>query len=165
MRIDSERTIIVPILGETMRSLLGKDLPDTVQGYRRGEGWPGPELLEALPVFINDLQDDPSSLGWHAWMVIQKKGSLIIGDVGFKGPPEKENTVEIGFSIVPSRRGSGFALEAVSSMVEHALSTHANIRLTAECSADNRPSRKILETCGFRRSGRIGENLLFRRDG
>ena len=164
MRIDSDRTIIVPILGETMRSLLGKDLPDEVQGYLRGEGWPGPELLEALPVFINDLQDDPSSLGWHAWMMIEKKSSLVIGDVGFKGPPDKENSVEIGFSIVPLRRGSGLALEAVSSMVEYVLSTHANIRLTAECSPDNPPSLKILEACGFRRSGRIGENILFRRD-
>ncbi len=146
-----------------MRSLLGKDLPDTVQGYHREE-WPGPELLEALPVFINDLQDNPSSLGWHAWIMIERKSSLIIGDVGLKGPPGKENTVEIGFSIVPSRRGSGFALEAVSSMVEHVLSTDANIRLTAECSPDNSPSLRTLETCGFRRSGRMGENLLFRRD-
>ncbi|MCK5772852.1 MAG: GNAT family N-acetyltransferase, partial [Thermoplasmata archaeon] len=116
------------------------------------------------PVFINDLQDDPSSLGWHAWMVIEKKSSMIIGDVGFKGPPEKENVVEIGFSIVPSRRGSGYAAEAVSSMVEYALSKHGTIRLTAECSLDNRPSLRILETCGFHRSGRVGENLLFRRD-
>ncbi len=163
MRIDSERTIIVPLTRETMRSLLGKDLPDEVQGYRREE-WPGPELLEALPVFINDLQDEPSTLGWHAWMMIERKISLIIGDVGFKGPPGRENSVEIGFSIVPSRRGWGFALETVSSMVEYVLSTDASIRLTAECSPDNLPSLRTLETCGFRRSGRIGENLLFRRD-
>lgn len=164
MRIDSERTIIVPILRETMRSLIRKELPDTVQGYRRCYGWPGPELLEALPVFINDLQDDPSSLGWHAWMIIRKKSSLIIGDVGFKGTPDEERVVEIGFSIVPSKRRSGYAVEAVSSMVEYVLSKHGTIRLTAECSPENPGSIKTLEACGFHRSGRIEDNILFRKD-
>ncbi len=147
-----------------MRTLLLDDTSGPIQGYRRAVGWPGPELLEALPVFINDLQDDPSSFGWHAWMVVERDGLLIIGDVGFKGPPDEERVAEIGFSIVPSKRGSGYAAEAVASLVKYALSRHGPIRSIAECSPDNLGSIRTLKTCGFHRSGAMGENILFRKD-
>ena len=165
MRIETDRITILPIPRETMLELLKDEIPGLISGYRREEGWPGPELLEALPTFINDLMDDPTTLGWHAWMIMERRSSSIIGDVGFKGPPDINGTMEMGFSIVPSRRRMGYAAEAVSSLAENILSRYPGHHITAVCSRENTGSRRTLRACGFRRYGTIGCDLLFRKDG
>lgn len=106
--------------------------------------WPLPILLEALPVMSNDLMDDPSLLGWHAWCVVQKDHNIIIGDVGFKGPPDINGAIKIGYSIIPAYRNQGLAKEAVKAMIETVSKDPSVRKITAEVLALNIPSIKLL---------------------
>lgn len=100
---------------------------------------------------INDLQDSPSSFGWHAWAVVEGTTGMVIGDVGFKGPPDGERTVEMGYSIVPQLHRNGYGKEAVSFLMEHALGSGEVKRIRAKVNEDNIPSKELLRSLGWER--------------
>lgn len=146
--IETERLILLPVFRYDMAGLLGGK-KKRILGYRCHEEWPGWELLEALPVMMNDLQDDPSSVGWHVWAVIEKRSSTIIGDVGFKGSPDRHGMVKMGYSIAVPFRRSGYAKEAVRALACYALGTGEISGITAEVDPSNLPSWKLLSTLGW----------------
>jgi len=78
-----------------------------------------------------------------------RAGRVLIGDLGFKGKPDREGTVEIGYSVLPVYRRQGYAFEAVQALVGWAFAQQSVKRITAACSPDNAPSVRILERLGM----------------
>ena len=68
--------------------------------------WPPGEYdRDAQKFFYNCLKkNDSSVIGWYIWYAIRRPQnntpSLLIGAGGYFGPPDKDGTVEIGFSVV-----------------------------------------------------------------
>ena len=78
-----------------------------------------------------------------------------IGGIGFKGRPEA-GCVEIGYGLVPSARGHGYAAEAVVALL--AIATHHGLsRVIADTAPDNISSQRTLIRAGFRLVGTDGE--------
>ncbi len=72
-----------------------------------------------------------------------------IGGIGFKGQPVN-GSVEIGFGLVPSARGHGYAAEAIVALLEVA-ADHGLLGVTADAAPDNVASQRSLIRAGFRR--------------
>lgn len=94
----------------------------TLLGVRVPDDWPAQNLQEFLPSYIQQLKADPSLLGWGIWLMVHRAERMIIGDLGFKGRPDREGTVEIGYGVVLAYRRQGYAFEAVQALVGHSLS-------------------------------------------
>ena len=60
------------------------------------DAWPGADLLEALPFFIEAMEQDPLGLVWDG-IIIHKADQIAIGGIGFHGPPNEAGRVEIGY--------------------------------------------------------------------
>ena len=75
----------------------------------------------------------------------------MIGDLGFKGKPNRRGTVEIGYRVAPAYRRQGYASEATRALVDWALAQGGVERITAECNPDNVGSIRVLEKLGMRR--------------
>ena len=60
-------------------------------------------------------------------LVVERGSGKAVGGVGFFGAPE-QGRIEIGYSIVESRRGRGYATEAVIAMPGHVSPTDAQAR-------------------------------------
>lgn len=71
-----------------------------------------------------------------------------------------ESTVEIGYGIIPSAQGKGYATEAVQRLVEWALSNRNVTMIVAECLDDNVPSIRVLEKLQMKRIG-SENNMLY----
>jgi RimJ/RimL family protein N-acetyltransferase len=71
-----------------------------------------------------------------------------IGGLGFKGRPDA-GCVEIGYGLVPSARGHGYAAEAVIALLTVA-ADHAVSRVIADTTPDNIASQRTLIRAGFR---------------
>ena len=70
-------------------------------------------------------------------------------DVGDqKGPPESGET-EIGYNIVPSRQGRGYATEAVRTLLAMAWAHPQARSVTASTAPGNVASQRVLEKAGF----------------
>ncbi len=75
---------------------------------------------------------------------------MAVGGIGFKGRPEG-GVVEIGYGLVPSARGHGYAAEALRALLEVA----ADLGVTtvrADTDLDNVASQRTLEHAGFRQT-------------
>ncbi|MGH3055103.1 MAG: GNAT family N-acetyltransferase, partial [Gaiellaceae bacterium] len=83
----------------------------------------------------------------------------VIGDVGLKGPPDADGSVEIHFGLIPAYRGQGCGTEAVQALISWAF-TQPQVRLiTAVCDHDNAASIRVLKKLGMRRVRVEGRSL------
>ena len=75
---------------------------------------------------------------------------VVVGDIGFHGPPSPEFAVEIGYSVVPACRGRGIATRACALILQQAWQDGA-FTVVAETDADNVASQAVLLRNGFQR--------------
>lgn len=125
------------------------------------EFWP-PEFNDADTVaFVRDrLSEHPDHVGWWAWYWLIKPQTspsapahstapMLIGNGGFKGPPNAAGEVEIGYSILPAWRRQGLASEGVNALCawarRHGGATVAIIDTLPELTGSIGVARK----CGF----------------
>jgi ribosomal-protein-alanine N-acetyltransferase len=119
-------------------------------GVRVPEHWPGPDLTEALPFFLEEMEQNPSGPIWDG-IIIHRADKVIIGDMGFVGGgPDAAGVVEIGYSIIPEYRNLGYATEMAQALIRWAFQQQEIKVVIASCLYDNIGSIKVLEKVGMR---------------
>ena len=108
--------------------------------------------------YLEELKKDSTLSGWGVWMVIDKETNTIIGDIGFKGKPNSDQTVEVGYGMIPSAQNKGYATEAVKEIIKWAFSFENVNKVMAECLVDNISSTRVLEKLHMHKVGVI-DNL------
>lgn len=123
--------------------LLNAEVPDN---------WP-PPLNDAASseFFLNYAENNPDALEFGMWYIILVDGGRreAIGNIGFKGKPDGNNTVETGYSIMETHQKNGFASEAVKGLLEWVFKQPNVERVIAETLNDGFPSQKVLKNNGF----------------
>lgn len=71
-----------------------------------------------------------------------------VGGIGFKGQPVG-GWAEIGYGLVPSARGHGYAAEALATLLSVA-AEHGLSKVLADTASDNIASQRTLARAGFR---------------
>jgi ribosomal-protein-alanine N-acetyltransferase len=126
------------------------------------DGWPTPDLKEASSFFLARLEEDPLAYVWLIWVILSEEDRSVVGDIGFKGKPDDEGTVEIGYSIIPSFRRRGFAVEAAQGLVKWAAETGEVKTIVAECDRSNTASTRVLEKLRMERMDDAGDPIRWR---
>jgi [ribosomal protein S5]-alanine N-acetyltransferase len=115
------------------------------------ESWP--EFPESIPRTYEYLKAHPSSPRWGYHLFVHTKDRALIGEGGYKGNPDKEGMVEIGYAIVPEYRRRGFASEAAKGLTDHAFS-HPEVNLVqAHTLHDGTASIGVLKKLGMKYAG------------
>ncbi len=122
---------------ETAARLLSAALPTD---------WPQADLLDVLPLQAAAAHGEEH---FGVWVIIERESKTVVGDIGFIGPPGEDGAVEIGYSIIPDRRGRGYATEAARVLVDWALREPGVGSVVAGCEKENLPSIRVLERIGF----------------
>ncbi len=115
--------------------------------------WPSADLREVLPGYADALERDPGLLGWGVWLILDGRGANLVGDVGFKGPPDSAGEIEIGYGVVVPHRRRGLATEAAAALIEWAWRQPGVQRITARCFEFNEASIAVLRRLGFHLRG------------
>ncbi len=115
--------------------------------------FPDSDLSRMLPAYAAGLEaadaDAAVRAGWGLWLVIFKRDRLVVGGVGFKGPPSPRGEIAVGYGIVRAHRRRGLAAEATAALVRWAFVDARVSRIIAECAADNAASFGVLRRVGF----------------
>jgi len=98
--------------------------------------------------------------GWIMFALEQKNDGRMIGEVGIYISAQKASLGDIGWSIHPDYQRRGYASEAAPFLLAYAFAERGLHRLTANCTADNVPSTRIMERLGMRREGYFRESLF-----
>lgn len=125
------------------RSHLAKLLDATVHVE-----WPNPDFAEVLPEVLEGRKTHPQSTEWRA-LIVHKADRVLMGDIGFFGPPGEEGSVTVGYGVVPSYRGQGYASEALQAMMKWGFAQVGVRQILADCEAWNVGSIRVLEKAGM----------------
>jgi RimJ/RimL family protein N-acetyltransferase len=86
---------------------------------------------------------------WGPCFFVAGEPPALVGWGGYKGPPDADGTVEIGYEIAASCRGRGLATDAARTMVTEAFADPAVHRVIAHTLPEHNASNHILRKLGF----------------
>ncbi len=120
-------------------------------------GWLLPKEEEIAPHFWLEIvrdrinQDPENGFWWFPWLIIAD--NLVVGMGGFKGSPNTNGVVEIGYGIIPSQQKRGFATQAVNLLLQEGF-YKAGIQTIEACTTpSNFASWRVLERNQFVKIG------------
>lgn len=158
MSFETLRLTLVPCSPEHILALI--DQPERFEelvGMHAAEGLRGLYTSdEVSPNWLAALRDSSGPDPWrHGFFVVHRDTRSVIGSAGFKGPPDSSGMVEIGYGIVPSFEGQGYATEAAAALIGFAFASGRVRLVRAHTLPTSNPSTRVLVKCGFRRTGTV----------
>ncbi|MEU3842008.1 GNAT family N-acetyltransferase [Streptomyces sp. NPDC028635] len=95
------------------------------------------------------------------FVLVRREDGLAVGGMGFHGTPDEDGRVEVGYDLVPSARGRGYATEALRALAHWALE-RGDVRVVfATVDRDNKPSRAVITRAGFTQVSDDGAQLAY----
>jgi ribosomal-protein-alanine N-acetyltransferase len=88
---------------------------------------------------------------WRGWAVMLKHDDRVIGTLA--AGQKRPGVSEIGYLLVRSAWGRGYAREAVSRLIDLLVHEEGQRRVFADTDPDNAASNALLAALGFRREG------------
>ncbi|GHB80162.1 MULTISPECIES: GNAT family N-acetyltransferase [Streptomyces] len=117
----------------------------------RSTHWAGDFPAEGDRMVASLFDQHPAWLDAYGHrLIIERESGLVVGSIGLFWPPS-EGVLEIGYGIVASRRGRGYAPEATQALAEFALTAPEVHTVSADVELSNPSSVRVLEKAGFRR--------------
>jgi len=160
LQIETDRLRLVPCsVAAAQAAIADRSELAAAIGMRVPDDWPAEDLRDFLPVYGQTVGNEVARAGWGIWLMLHPAEQTLIGDIGFKGPPDGSGAVEIGYSVLPAFRGHGYATEAACALTGWAAAQPGVRRVTAECLEDNRASIRVLEKAGMHQIGRDENGL------
>ncbi|GAA1198540.1 GNAT family N-acetyltransferase [Kitasatospora gansuensis] len=116
---------------------------------RWAPGYPGVGDVNAARRFLDTCAEngDPQPLG--SYEIRRREDGWVIGGLGFHGVPDRTGTVTIGYGLVPSVRGQGYASEAVRALLAFARSRGV-AAVEGDTDLGNVGSQRVMVAAGMR---------------
>ena len=108
---------------------------------------------------------DENDHAWYTyWLVVVVGQGQGVGLAGFKGLPDSQGEVEIGYGIDPAFQSQGYTTEAVRALIAWAFETPACRAVIADPKKSNLASNRVLEKVGMRPYAESAEAIFWRID-
>lgn len=143
--IKTQRLILIPITIKLMDCFSDRIIFVQNDTFTLHQGWPTPDTYDIMPIVKAALERQGGPTGFEFWMIVDHESQMVIGDIGFHGPPDEEGSVEIGFGLVEDYRGRGYGFEALCALFDWLKQKEEVKVIEANCLIDNEPSKKILQ--------------------
>ncbi len=161
--IATDRLIIIPMTYSMVCTVLsGRTEEYEKLGVKFNGKWPLQDTLDILH-FIKDKMKKNDVEGFDVWMVVKKEGMTVIGDAGFKGAPNDNGEIEIGFGLIKEEQQKGYGYEVASSLIKWASQINTVKVIKADCLIDNIGSIKLLKKCGMNEIQRDNEFIYWEK--
>lgn len=161
--IHTERLTLVSMSVPFMRALERRDMNAAAAEIGAAvPDWLADQLSDFVKYRLGQLNSDSGLQVWLGRALVVPDaadgtyGRRVIGSVGFHGPPDESNRLEIGYSVDPAYRRHGFAREAIRTMFDWAHRTHGVDTFIASISPGNEPSLRLAAQFGF---SKVGEQM------
>lgn len=164
--ICTERLTLQALSEDQLRAYLsGQDGPSS--GERISRKILTPILERAIKMKLTRLpglvEDDRLWITY--WLIKVPPAGFGAGLIGYKGPPDSNGEVEIGYGIDLAYRSRGYTTEALLGMIEWAFSDPRCQRILApETRRSNLASNRVLQKGGFEIYAETAQSISWRLD-
>lgn len=146
--IDTGRIELRPIDRATARALLEGRTPD---GLVLAEDYPSQFSLEVMDLVAGPRAREVPQFG--PFFLVRRSDGAVIGEIG-STLDEAAGCAQVGYSVVQSCWGQGYATEALRALVAELLGDVGVRRVFAETMVEHQASRRVMEKAGMRECGR-----------
>lgn len=142
----SARLALRPVGADAVRAIVsGERLSDWAEDY--------PSEGDKFIAGGIDRRDGPVPAGggvgvFGHFQVVERERALVVGGIGFRGRPDRGES-EVGYGIVQSCRGRGYATEALVALCGAAFADRELVAVVATTDPENLGSQRVLEKAGF----------------
>ncbi|MFD4610517.1 GNAT family N-acetyltransferase [Streptomyces sp. NPDC058440] len=121
-------------------------------GARWAPGYPTDGDVSAARRFLGTCANtgDPQPFG--SYEIRRREDGRAIGGLGFHGPADENGSVTIGYGLIPSARGKGYASEALRGLLLFARARGV-ICVKGDADHDNIASQHVMLAAGMRPAG------------
>ncbi|KIF78479.1 acetyltransferase [Streptomyces sp. 150FB] len=112
-------------------------------------GYPAEGDMSAARRYLTTcaITGDPRPYGTYE--IRLRADGTTIGGVDFHGAPDEDGTVSVGYGLVPSARGQGYASESLRGLLEFARARGV-LRVRGDTDHDNTASQRVMRAVGMR---------------
>ncbi len=108
------------------------------------------DLAELINAQLLNVEEDNENDLWHSfWMIIRSFDRIVVGTAAFKGEPNEQGEVELGYGLGEAHKHQGYMTEAVRAISAWALEQQNISAVIAETELENLASQRVLQRCGF----------------
>lgn len=125
-------------------------------------GYPLEGTREAFAAFLQAAMAGARVGPFGPYQIIRKEDGVIVGDIGFHGPPDRSGTVRVGYGLAPPARGHGYVTEALRALIGWALRRPEVRQVEADTTHGNTASQRVLRRAGMREIGRDAQLRYYR---
>lgn len=164
MKIETDRLIIVPLNENQLKDYISDDnvfeykFKLNIGSRKINEEVKKVVKNEVLPKFTSKSDN---FLFFTFWTVINKKENIIVADICFKGKPNKEGEIEIGYGTYSKYKNKGYMTETVSGIIDWARQQKNIKSIVAETNINNFASIRILKKNGFSVKGKVNNEITW----
>jgi RimJ/RimL family protein N-acetyltransferase len=125
----------------------------TAEGSREesddwAEDFPADGDREAAVALVRETAEGRPPGEFGPYEVIEVASGNVVGGIGFHAPPDRNGSVEVGYGIVESVAGRGYATLALIGFLE--LAGRLSVRdVRGRAVPENTASRRVMEKAGF----------------
>ena len=155
MKIETDRLLLISCNFEMINCILAGDKEiSKFLNVTLPEKW----TENGAPAFLwtkERLTTHPEEEKWFTYLHIIKQGNILNGSCGYKGPPDENGVVEIGYEVSSSHRSKGLATEIAAALIKNAFNHPEVKKVVAHTLAEVNASGKILQKCGMKKVAEI----------
>ncbi|MGW0392651.1 GNAT family N-acetyltransferase [Streptomyces sp. NPDC003042] len=147
---------------------LAEDLRDGgTGGFTWTEDGPVEGTRVAAALVLRARDEGTYRPGWGPYAIIRAGDRRAIGEIGFHAAPAADGHADIGYDLVPSARGHGYATRAVRALARWGFEQPGLTQLRATVDDGNPASHAVLRRAGFQKDGSVpgGVRYLLRPGG
>jgi RimJ/RimL family protein N-acetyltransferase len=146
--LESKRLKLYQCDDKILKAIIkGNDSLSKYLGVIAEPGWT--EFGEVIFEFtLKKILEDPDNAKWGVFLPILKTENRVIGTCGYKGKPDGNGCVEIGYEVSVSYRNQGYAREVTDLLVDHAYNNGA-LKVVAHTLEKDNASAQVLIRNGF----------------
>ena len=109
------------------------------------------------------LASEEARLFLTFWIVIDIESNQIVAEMGFKGTPDQNSEIEIGYGTFPNQQRKGYMTEALAAMCKWALARPDVRGVLAETDQNNLASIRVVTKNGFEQFDQRDKMLWWRK--
>ena len=136
-------------------NMLALDADSEVRRYLDMPEPPSRHVVECI-ILPPILADAERGDGFSRWVLLEKaSGFGFIGWIHFRRAAADPDEIELGYRLVRSAWGQGYATEASRALIDKGTREQGVTRISATALADNAASIRVMEKCGLTLEGRF----------
>ena len=143
--VETERLRLVPFAPDHLNGLYVMNSDPEVMQYLGA-----PQTLDQVAESITRQQAKWAEVGFGWWAIFEHQTNALIGAACLQHLAHSEtNPLEIGWRLVPTAQGKGYATEAGQAAMDYGFDVVGETYLTAVTAPDNKASARVMERLGM----------------